>query len=175
MIRSNGPICSSQKGWTQPPNLKSSDGSSSGPPGACMTPSSDRKTAPVSLRIGGLSGERGFDLGDVDLAHVHHRLKRALGRRAVRIVHGLEEYARRDLPREAPLVLAPAAHAFLAAVLRDRVPVAVGLRLIFGDDHEADRFIGLEVGAAVEADERLAKDGEVDRQFVALLAAGKVR
>src|SRR3982751_5793695 len=110
MIRSNGPICSSQKGWTQPPNLKPSDGSSSGPPGACMTPSSDRNTAPVSLRIGGLASAGGFDLGDVDLAHVHHRLERPLGRGAVGIVHGFEEHAGRYLPREAPFVLAPAAH-----------------------------------------------------------------
>src|SRR3982750_1904908 len=114
MIRSNGPICSSQKGWTQPPNLKPLDGSSSGPPGACMTPSSDTKTAPVSLRIDALAAQRGFDLGDVDLAHRHHRFERALGSTAVRIVHCLEQHARRDLPGEAPFVLAPAACAFLA-------------------------------------------------------------
>src|SRR3954447_17887905 len=100
MIRSNGPICSSQKGWTQPPNLKLSDGSSSGPPGACMTPSSDRNTAPVSLRIGGLAGECGFDRRDVDLAHLHHPLERAVGGGAVGIVQGFEQPAPRDLPRK---------------------------------------------------------------------------
>ena len=40
-----------------------------------------------------------------------------------------------------------------AAVVDDRVPVAVGFFLVLGDDHEADRFIGLEIGPAVEADE----------------------
>src|SRR4051794_1222485 len=89
---------SSQKWNDQPPKGKLPDGSSSGPPGACMTPSSDRNTAPVSLRIGGLAGERGFDRRDVDLAHVHHRLERALGGGAVGIVHRFEEHARRDLP-----------------------------------------------------------------------------
>src|SRR5436190_3050810 len=124
MIFSNGPMSASQKGCTQPPKPKPPDGSSSGPPGACITPSSERKTAPVSLRIDALALESGFDPGDVDLVHRHHRLECALGGGAVGVVHRLEEHARRDLPRKAPLVPAPAAHAFLAAIADDRVPVA---------------------------------------------------
>ena len=54
-------------------------------------------------------------------------------------------------------------------LLDDRVPVAVGLFLVLGHDHEADRLVGLEVGAAVEADEGLAEHGELDRQLLALL------
>src|SRR5829696_4877331 len=132
MTSSKGPICSSQNGCTQPPCRKPPDRSSSGPPGACMTPSMETKTAPVSLRIDRLATNGGFDLGDVDLLHRHHRFEGALGGIAVRIVHGFEQDSRRDLPGEAPLVLAPAAFALLTAVLDDGVPVAVGLFLVLG-------------------------------------------
>src|SRR5438270_4687257 len=172
MTSSNG--LSPQNGCTQPPRRKSLVGSSSGPPGACMTPSSEMKTAAASLRIDGFSVSGGLYFGDVDLAHRHHRLKRALA--ALTALAGqLEQASRRDLPGKAPLVLAPAARAFLAAAGGDRVPVAVGFFLIVGQDHEADRLIGLEVGAAVQADEGTAEDGELDCQLLALLAARKVR
>src|SRR5690348_5442700 len=94
---------SSQNWKDQPPKRKPLVGSSSGPPGACMTPSRDWKTAPVSLRIDGLAVERGLDPRDVDLLHRHHRFERPLGCGAVRIVHRLDQDSRRDLPREAPL------------------------------------------------------------------------
>src|SRR5689334_15785230 len=126
MIPSKGPMSPVKKGWVQPPSVKPLVGSSSGPPGACITPSSEMKTAPVSLRIDALALERCFDPGDVDLAHRHHCLERTLGSRLVGIGVRFEEHARRDLPGEAPFVLAPAAGAFLAAVLSNRVPVAVG-------------------------------------------------
>src|ERR1700751_3718505 len=118
---------SSQKWKDHPPKRNPLVGSSSGPPGACMTPSSDWKTAPVSLRIRGLAFERGLDLGDVDLLHFHHRLERPFGGSLVGIAHGLEQHPRRDLPGKAPTVLAPPAHAFLAGVGNDRIPVTVGL------------------------------------------------
>src|SRR5215212_10710644 len=127
MTPSNGPMSSPQWGCTQPPSRKPLLRSSSGPPGACITPSSDTKTAPVSLRIDALAPHGRFDFGDVDLAHRHHRFERALGRRAIRILLGFEQDLRGDLPREAPFVLAPAAGAFLAAIADNRVPVAVGL------------------------------------------------
>src|SRR5437764_8928754 len=113
---SKGPMSSSQKGCTQPPNRKSLVGSSSGPPGACMTPSSERKTAPVSLRIDRLAGRSGLDGGDVDLPHRHHRLKGAFAWLTA-LGGQFEQTLRRDLPGEAPLVLAPAAGAFFAPVL----------------------------------------------------------
>src|SRR6476660_7465650 len=117
MISPNGFSRLSSQYWKdQPPCLKPPDGSSSGPPGACMTPSNDWKTAQVSLRIHRLALERGFDLGDVDLLHGHHRLEGALGGGAIGVVHRLDKNTRSDLPGEAPLVLAPTALAFLAAI-----------------------------------------------------------
>src|SRR5687767_7678259 len=114
MTCSNGPMSSAQNGATQPPNRKPPVGSSSGPPGACMTPSSETNTAPVRLRIGGNGFGGGLERGDVDLLHLQHRLEDALG--AARLaVHGFGQDPRRDLPRHAPLVLAPAAHRFLPA------------------------------------------------------------
>src|SRR3954451_20513280 len=117
MILPNGASSvSSQKWKDQPPNGKLPVSSSSGPPGACMTPSSEEKTDPVSLRIDILSAQRRLDRRDVDLAHRHHRLERALGRGLVGVGVGLELRARGDLPGKTPAVLAPAAGAFLAAV-----------------------------------------------------------
>src|SRR3954469_20865973 len=165
MSCSNGPMSSAQSGCTQPPKRKPLAGSSLGAPGACITPSSDWKTAPVSSRIDGLPTHGRFDRRDVDLFHRHHRLERALGRRLVRVGRRLEENARRDLPREAPSVLAPAARAFLAAVADAGVPIAVVLFLVFGQDHEADRFVGLEDRAAVEADEGPAEERELDSEL----------
>src|SRR5437868_15348896 len=100
-----------------------------------MTPSSDTKTAPVSLRIRRCAFGGGLDRRDVDLAHRHHSLECALS--AVAALAGqLEETARCDLPAKAPFVPAPAAGALFAAVLRDRVPVAIGFSLILRQDHE---------------------------------------
>src|SRR5262245_32035311 len=123
MITSSNGL-SLQKGNAQPPKRKWLVGSSSGPPGACMTPSRDWKTAPVSLRIDRFALERRFDLGDVDLLHGHHGLERPLCCCLVRIIVGLKQHARRNLPGKAPFVLAPAAGAFLAASIDNRVPVA---------------------------------------------------
>src|SRR5436190_11138583 len=174
MILLNGASrVSSQKWKDQPPNGKLPLSSSSGPPGACMTPSSEEKTAPVSLRIDILSAQRGFDFRDVDLAHRHHRLERPLGRGLVGVGVGFEQYARRDLPGKAPAVLAPAAGAFFTAVGRDRVPVAVGFRLVLGDDHEAHRLVRLEIRSAVQAHEVAPEESKADGEFGTLLAAGK--
>ena len=52
----------------------------------------------------------------------------------------------RDLPGDAPPVLAPAALALLAAIADDRVPVAVGLVLVVGCDLEGEGFVVLEAG-----------------------------
>src|SRR6188472_4362507 len=126
MTPSNGPMSPSQSGFTHPPKRKSQVGSSSGPPGACITPSSDWKTAPVSLRIDALAAHRRLDLRDVDLGHRHHRVEGSLRHCLVRVRVGFEQHARSDLPGEAPFVLAPAAGALLAAIIDDGVPVTVG-------------------------------------------------
>jgi hypothetical protein len=98
-----------------------------------MTPSIETKTAPVSLRIGGFTGERRLDPGDVDLLHRHHCIEGTLGGRLVAAGRRFEQDSRRDLPGEAPFVLAPAAGAFLTAVADNGVPIFVGLGLVFGD------------------------------------------
>ena len=95
---------------------------------------------------------RRFDRRDVDLPHPHHRLESAPGRRRVGIGDGLGEDARRDLPRQAPFVPAPAAGAFLAAVVDDGMPQAVGLGLVVGRDLEGKGFAVPEGRAAVQAE-----------------------
>src|SRR5206468_10701919 len=98
MSSSNGPA-SPQNGCTQPPSRKSLVGSSSGPPGAWMTPSSEMKTAAVSLRIDALAIGRGLDRGDVDLLHRQHDVERPLRlRRIGSIRRQVEQYLVCDLP-----------------------------------------------------------------------------
>ena len=103
------------------------------------------------------------------LRHFHHRLEGALGRGAIRVGDGGGEGAWRDLPRQAPFVLAPAAGAFLAAVADDRVPQAVGFGLVVGRHLEREGLAVLERRATVEAQAGDADDGELDRQDIALL------
>src|ERR1700681_8756 len=112
---------------------------------------------------------RRLDYGDVDLRHAHHRVKRALcfiaaGRQR------LGQHTRRDLPRHAPLVFAPAARALLAAIADDSVPIAVGLGLIVSGDLEREGFAMFERGTAVEGDTRDAGNFEFDCQHISLLA-----
>jgi len=57
-----------------------------------------------------------------DLSHLHHCFEGALGHRAIRIGDRVRQSPWRDLPGHAPLVFAPAAFAFLAAVSDNRVP-----------------------------------------------------
>src|SRR5581483_1629434 len=90
-------------------------------------------------------------------------------------VQRLDQHARRDLPGDAPAILAPAARAFLAAVVDDGVPVAIGFFLRVGRDLEGKGFGLLECWATVQAEARNARHGEFNGQFVALLAAGEVR
>src|SRR4051812_4445289 len=125
--------------------------------------------------VGGLPSQSGLDRGDVDFRHRHHCVEGALGRCGVAAGGGFEQDTRCDLPGKAPPILAPAAGALLAAAVDDRVPVAVGLFLILGHQHEAHRFVGPEIRAAVETDELLAEHGELDGQFVTFFATWKVR
>src|SRR4051812_14767774 len=124
---------------------------------------------PRRVDISRSAAPRRLDRRDVDFLHLHHRLERALcfgaaGR------HRLGQHARRDLPGDAPSVLAPAARALLSAIAHDGVPVAVGLLLIVGGDLEREGFVVLEHGTAVEADAGYSGDREFDHQHVALLA-----
>ena len=96
----------------------------------------------MSAYAGGLMGSsspiisaapRGLDRGDVDLLHFHHRIKRPLCFSAADRQR-LCQHAWRDLPGDAPLVLAPAAFALLPVIADDGAPVAVGLLLIVRGD-----------------------------------------
>src|SRR5215813_9252208 len=116
-----------------------------------------------------LAAPRRLDCGDVDLSHTHHRFKGALcfiaaGR------YRFGQYTRRDLPRHAPLVFAPAARAFLAAIADDGVPIAIRLSLIVSGDLERKGFIMFEHRTAVDADTGDASNFELDRQHISLLA-----
>src|SRR4030095_15516963 len=82
----------------------------------------------------------------------------------------LGQHTRRDLPRHAPFVFAPAARALLAAIADDSVPIAVGLRLIVSGDLERKGFAMFERGTAVEADTGDAGNFEFDYQHISLLA-----
>src|SRR6185436_5796035 len=96
-----------------------------------------------------LARDRAIERGDVDLAHAHHRSE-GTARGFATSGHELHQALRRDLPGQAEAVLAPAAGTLLAtAVLDDRLPIAVGLFLVFRRDLEADRFVELELGATV--------------------------
>src|SRR3979490_1170320 len=116
---------------------------------------------------------RRFDRGDVDFLHAHHGIECALCFSAAGR-HRLRQHARRDLPGDAPLVLAPAAATLLADIADNGVPVAVGLLLIIGGDLKRESFVMLERGTAVEADTGDAGDGDFYRQQVAPLAGGVV-
>src|SRR5688500_5911162 len=94
---------------------------------------------------------RRLDLGDVDFPHCHHRIEGALCFSAAGCQR-IGQHAGRDLPGDAPLVLAPTALALLAAIPDDGVPVAIGLFLIVGGDLKRKSLVMLEDGTAVQAD-----------------------
>src|SRR5262249_18406601 len=104
-----------------------------------------------------------------DLFHAHHRIEGALCLAAAGSER-LRQRARRDLPRDAPFVFAPAARAFLAAIADDGVPIAVGLFLIVGGDLEREGFVMFERGTAVEAETRNAGNREFDGDHITRLA-----
>src|SRR5215213_448693 len=68
--------------------------SSSGPPGAWITPSSDWKREPMILRIDRYSALGSLDPGDVDLAHRHHRFECSPGCGLVGIAVGPQQRTR---------------------------------------------------------------------------------
>jgi hypothetical protein len=63
---------------------------------------------------------RRLDCSDVDLFHLHHRIERALGGSSIGIGYRFCQSQRRNLPRKAPFILAPAARTLFAAFARDR-------------------------------------------------------
>jgi len=118
--------------------------------------------------------ERSFDRRDIDLLHLHHRVEGSLGGSAIRTGVRIDQSNRRNLPVQAPLVLAPAAHAFFAAVADDCIPVAIGLGLIRCCDLKRERPGVLHRRPAIEAEAWNAHDRELDRQDGPFLPRGIV-
>lgn len=109
----------------------------------------------------GLAAYRGLDRGNVDFAHRHHCVKCALCDLAP-FRQGLGQNARRDLPRQAPFIPAPAAGALLAAIADNGIPVAVCLCLVLGRYLKRKCLAVLEPVAAVQANAGDTTYGESD-------------
>src|SRR5215208_6815187 len=112
---------------------------------------------------------RPLERSDVDLLHLEHRGHHTLRLLAVGVAEQLGQALRDDLPREAEPVLEPAARALFAA-LRQLAPVRVDLFLALAADLERDRLVEREVRAAVERDELLPVELELDCHHGALWA-----
>lgn len=115
----------------------------------------------------------GLDLGDVDLAHFHHRCKGAFGFSAAGR-HRVRQHARRDLPGDSPSVFAPAARAFLAAVADDRFPVAIRFRLGVRRDLEGERLGLFELRPAIDSHAGYAEHGKFHGENLPFLATRKI-
>src|SRR5258708_34956259 len=126
--------------------------SSSGPTAARWRGVASGRPRSDSLSVernpGGRSASpRCSDSGNVDPLHRHHRLEGTLCLAATSRKR-LGEHARRDLPREAPAILAPTALAFLATIADDGVPIAVRLFLSVRRDLEGKGLAVPELRAA---------------------------
>src|SRR6476660_1544821 len=93
--------------------------------------------SPVSMMVQGSPTPSRHYRSHVDLLHLHHGVESAL-RLGAACSDGLGQHARRDLPVDAPPVLAPAAGAFLAAIADDGVPAAIGFLLGLGCNLERE-------------------------------------
>jgi hypothetical protein len=117
---------------------------------------------------------RCLELGDINLAHLEHRLHGAARTLRIGISNQLVQLARHDLPRQPESVFEPSAGARLASVRGERIPHPVDLRLVLALDDERNRLVEAEVRPAVEALEVLAVEREVDRQDHPGRPAGRV-
>src|SRR5437879_5431697 len=94
-------------------------------------------------------GLRPFQGCDVDLPHLKHCLHDTSGLLGILILQHLGQDLRNDLPRKTELVLQPAARPFFTA-LGELAPEVVNLRLCVAENLKRNRFIELEVRAAIE-------------------------
>src|SRR5437773_6807282 len=91
---------------------------------------------------------------DVELLHLHHRLHDALRYCGIGIAEELRQRGRNDLPRQAELVLEPAAHLLLSAG-GELLPLLVDLFLGLAIHDERYGLRDLEPRPAVQGDEFL--------------------
>lgn len=100
----------------------------------------------------------------------HHGLERTRCCRSIGAGYGSRQDMRGDLPRNSPLVPAPAIRAHLALIVDDRAPQVVRLSLIIGRDLERKRHFVLEHRAVVQAKAGHARYPELYREHIALFA-----
>jgi hypothetical protein len=117
---------------------------------------------------------RRLDRGDVDLFHLHHCIERSLGGSSVGIGDRLCQCQRRDLPRQSPFVLAPAAVTLLSTIADDRILIAIRFGLVSGCDLKRERLVMLERRPSVETEARNAHYGEQNGQHISFLPRRKV-
>src|SRR5512133_814855 len=117
---------------------------------------------------------RRFYCGDVDLFHLHHRIERALGGRGIGIGYRSRQSQRRNLPRQAPFVLAPAAGILFTAVADDSVPVTIRFGLVIGCDLKRECPVVLDLWSAIEPEAGNSHHGKLDRQHIPFLTGRKV-
>src|SRR5262249_41224570 len=110
-----------------------------------------------------------LELVDLDLRELQYGRHDGLRLLRVGVLEQPRQRSWDALPGEAEAVLEPAARALFAAV-RERRPVVVDLLLGRAADLVRDRLVEGEVGTAVERDERLAVELEVDRHHSAGVA-----
>src|SRR3981081_1120260 len=92
---------------------------------------------------------RRFERGHVDLLHRHHRLEGAFGYFATNR-QGFAQNPWRNLPGDAPFVLAPAALTSLPTIADNGIPVAVCFFLLVGRDLEREGLAVIESGTALQ-------------------------
>src|SRR5688572_31577204 len=126
------------------------------------------------MRTSNSTAARSLDRRDVDLSHIHHRIERSLGGGAVGIGHCFGQSDRRNLPGQAPFVLAPPARTFFAAVADDCIPVTISLGLVSGCDLKRECFAVLERGATIEPEAGNSHHREIDCQYISLFPGRKV-
>src|SRR5688572_26593451 len=99
-----------------------------------------------------------FQLGNIELFHLQHRLHRPARLLRVLVAEQFAHHGWQYLPREAEFVLEPAARTFLAAARSEFGPEVINLILILAHDLKRNRLGELEHRAAVERGEVLTGD-----------------
>src|SRR5687768_2929968 len=94
-----------------------------------------------------------FQTRDVELRHLHHGLHDPLRSLRVLVLQHVDENGRYDLPRQAKLVLEPAALTRRSAISRELLPIGFDLVLRLAVDDQGHGLVELERGAAVQGRE----------------------